>query len=85
MAAAVLVSAGCHHFRGSCNKPGIYTQAQTLPPLKIPSGLQAPDTTQALKIPDLNEPAPPPRKRSDPCLDSPPPYAVPKPAPVPSA
>jgi len=47
--------------------------------------LQAPDTSQALRVPDLNEPAPPPRKKGDPCLDAPPPYSIPKPAPEPAA
>jgi hypothetical protein len=40
--------------------------------------LSAPDTHAALRIPDLNEPPPPPRSRTDPCLDTPPSYVVPK-------
>jgi uncharacterized lipoprotein len=81
----VLVSlSGCglFHRRGhesnTCNDPQHYANAQSIPPLKTPVGLSAPDTRAALKIPDLNEPPPPPRTRKDPCLDTPPPYVVPK-------
>ena len=48
---------------------------------KFPPGLDVPDTTNALKMPDLKEPAPPPRKGKDPCLDEPPAYKVVKPTP----
>ncbi len=51
----------------------------SIPPLKIPPGLEAPDTTNALHLPQLNEPAPPPRTGQQPCLDEPPPYKVAKP------
>ena len=76
-----LLLAGCHMFSSSakeCNKPGAYVTAASIPPLKTPPGLDAPDTHAALKIPELNEPEPPPRGPKDPCLDAPPPYAVPK-------
>ena len=43
------------------------------------------DTGGGLKLPALNEPAPPPRTVHDPCLDSPPSYKVAKPAPAPQA
>ena len=86
----IVLLGGCHPLRalrgdGSCKKPGLYGEAQTVPPLKIPPGLQAPDTAQALRVPDLNQPAPPPRSKNDPCLDAPPSYSVPKPAPQPAA
>ena len=54
--------------------------AKNLAPLQIPPGLDTPDTTNALRIPKLNEPAPPPRTGRDPCLDEPPSYNTPKPA-----
>jgi hypothetical protein len=47
-----------------------------VPPLIIPSGLDAPDTTNALRLPTLNEPAPPRRSGKQPCLDEPPPFKV---------
>lgn len=70
---------------GACHKPQPYATAENGAPLKIPPGLKSPDTSQALRIPDLNEPEPPPPKKTDPCLDAPPPYATPKPAPQPAA
>jgi uncharacterized lipoprotein len=81
---------GCHFFHrhggpnNTCNDPQHYSNAQSIPPLKTPVGLNAPDTRAALKIPDLNEP-PQPRTRADPCLDSPPSFVVPKPVKPPQA
>ncbi len=79
-----LALAGCHSFRhlssgGACHKKQPYMNAGSVPPLKIPAGLEMPDTTNALRIPDLKEPAPPPRKGKDPCLDEPPAFKVAKP------
>ena len=71
----------CHHIKtakNSCNKPALYAKADSVPPIHVPAGIDRPDTHAALHIPQLNEPAPPPRKLSDPCLDVPPPYAVPR-------
>ena len=85
LAALCLLTVGCRAWRGSCHKPAAYQAAKTGAPLTIPPGLQSPDTSQALKIPQLNEPKPPPRQGSDPCLDAPPPFSTPKPAPEPSA
>ena len=87
----LLVSVGgCHTLNkkfteNACNKPQPYQEQKSDPPLKIPPGLAAPDTAGGLKIPALNEPAPPPRTVHDPCLDSPPSYKVAKPAPAPQA
>ncbi len=80
IALAALALAGCH--RGilkehACNKPQAYASAQSIPPLRVPPGIDAPDTHAALRIPALNEPAPPPRSVREPCLDEPPPYATP--------
>jgi hypothetical protein len=78
----LLSVAGCHtlHER-TCHKPKPYMGAQNAPLLVIPPGLDPPDTTNALRIPQLNEPAPPPRKGNEPCLDEPPPFNTPKPTP----
>jgi uncharacterized lipoprotein len=85
--AAVVALAGCHPIRAlksrelSCHVKQPYMAATSIAPLKIPQGLDTPDTTNALHIPPLNEPAPPPRKGREPCLDSPPQFkAPPKPA-----
>lgn len=82
--AALLGLAGCQHLRnigGSCHDVKPYMKAGSIAPLKIPPGLDAPDTASALRIPALNTPAPPLRKKTDPCLDEPPPFNVPKQAP----
>ena len=81
LGAALTLLGGCKSMRGisSCPHGEPYTKATTVAPLRIPAGADAPDTSQALKLPALNEPAPPPRGRKDPCLDQPPPYKVAKP------
>jgi uncharacterized lipoprotein len=80
-ALTLLLLGGCHSMGGpSCSHGEPYTKSTSVPPLRIPAGVDAPDTSQALKLPALNEPAPPQRGRKDPCLDQPPPYKVPKPA-----
>ncbi len=82
-AGAFLLLGGCKALRagGSCNKPQPYMAATSVPPLKIPAGLDTPETNNALKLPTLNEPPPPPRTKKDPCLDQPPSFKVSKPAP----
>ena len=84
LAAVVCVTSGCNPFRRSqadavCKGPVGYTDASSVPALKIPAGLESPDTRQALRIPDLGTPEPPPRKQSQGCLDEPPPYVIAKP------
>lgn len=73
--------AGCHtihrEFRAkSCNEPQAYQQARSIAPLKVPVGVDPPDTRTTLQIPQLDVPAPPPRKPTDPCLDEPPAFAA---------
>jgi hypothetical protein len=57
-----------------CNKPQVYEQAGSSPPLRIPAGLDALNTRGALRIPELREPEAP-RKLTDACLDEPPKYS----------
>jgi uncharacterized lipoprotein len=81
---AAVALGGCKVIRStasSCHKTQPYMAASSVAPLKIPPGLDVPDTTNALHIPDLKEPAPPPRKGREPCLDEPPPFKVSKPVP----
>jgi uncharacterized lipoprotein len=79
----------CHLFRGAtakaCHSPQPYQKAASVPPLKVPTGLDAPDTTNALRLPALNDPSPPPRSGKQPCLDEPPPFKVTQPAKTPQA
>ena len=83
------LAGGCHFLRSAeakaCHSPQPYQKAKTMPPLQIPAGLDAPDTTNALRLPTLNEPPPPPRKGAQPCLDEPPPFKVTQPAKTPQA
>ena len=79
IAAATLVS-GCHifsRFSPDCHRPQEYQRATQLAPLKVPAGLDTPNTQGALVIPTV-ELAPPPPGPHDACLDAPPRY---KPAP----
>ena len=84
LAAVVCLTSGCNPFRRShadsvCKGPEGYSNATSVPSLKIPAGLDSPDTRGALRVPDLNTPEPPPRKKSQGCLDEPPTYTVAKP------
>jgi len=84
--AALLALNGCHYFHSmSCHGGQPYQNAKSEPPLKIPPGLEAPDTTGALRLPRLSEPPPPARKGKDPCLDEPPPFKVQQPKAPPQA
>ena len=76
--AATLLSA-CHMFSrvADCHRPQEYQRAVQLPPLKVPAGLDTPNTQGALVIPTVDL-APPPRGPHEACLDAPPRY---KPAP----
>ena len=96
LAAALPVLAGCHSIPlhmpwhhgpriASCYEPQPYMSARGVPPLKIPEGLDSPDTGNALVIPALKGPAPPPPKPGQPCLDAPPSFHVPHPLPAPKA
>jgi hypothetical protein len=82
-----------HHGRtaASCHERPFAGNADSRPPLKIPEGLSAPDTRNAVKIPDLGAAARE-RPKTEPCLALPPkffakaPPAVPRPvAPAPPA
>ena len=83
LAPLLLACGGCHVLgANACHAPQPYMNAKSVPPLKIPPGLDSPETGSALRIPALNEPAPPPRKGRQPCLDAPPPFKVRQAAPA---
>jgi hypothetical protein len=76
LCASFILLPGCKRmFASNCSKPQAYADAQSLPPLRIPVGLDGPDTRAALKIPDLNEPEAP-RGPKDPCLVDPPAFTT---------
>jgi uncharacterized lipoprotein len=82
----VLLLPGCvlfHHGHRNdvgCRQAPFNGNAQTLPPLKAPPGLNAPSATTAVKIPTLDAQAAP-RPRTAPCLDFPPKYVPETPTP----
>jgi uncharacterized lipoprotein len=73
---------GCHTLHSlthSCGKDiDGYTKATSVPSIRVPLGMDPPDTKSGLAIPALNEPAPPPRGPNDPCLEEPPKFSEPK-------
>jgi uncharacterized lipoprotein len=79
IAASALMS-GCHLFsklNPDCHSKQDYQHALSAPPLKVPAGLDSPNTAGALVIPAITD-APPPPGPHDQCYDIPPRY---KPAP----
>jgi hypothetical protein len=57
----------------TCNAPPAYGNADSIPPLQTPVGLEAPDTRAGLKVPELSTPGRP-RTGAEGCLDDPPSY-----------
>lgn len=89
LAAVGLGLSGCHSlhsFARSCANDGdAYLKATSVPPIKVPLGIDPPDTHSALQVPVLNQPEPPLRGPKDPCLDAPPKFTEPKgPRPAPA-
>ncbi len=73
---AAALSSGCHLFSKltpDCHTPQEYQRAGQVAPLKVPPGLDSPNTKDALVIPTV-ELAPPPPGPKDACLDIPPRY-----------
>ncbi len=56
--------------------PRAYATAQEVPVLKMPAGLDGPDTREALQVPPLTEPEAP-RPEKGPCLEEPAPLVKP--------
>jgi uncharacterized lipoprotein len=79
-AAAGALLSGCHNpfhrLAADCHAPQEYQRARQVAPLRVPTGLDAPNVQSALVIPDVDPAAPTGGKGS--CLDAPPRY---KPAP----
>jgi uncharacterized lipoprotein len=76
-ALATSLLAGCKSGKVSCRQTNKdYVGAKEMPPLKAPPGLEAPDTRNALKVPDLSTPERV-RGRDEACLDMPPPFSTP--------
>lgn len=70
----LMVLAGCGVISPAydrCDKPAPYAGSPEAPPLVTPEGVNAPDTRNALKIPELTAPEKPLDGR---CVDIPPSY-----------
>jgi uncharacterized lipoprotein len=80
--AAALLTAGCHLRHSArvdeCLPVARYDQARSVPPLRAPEGLPAPNTKNALKMPDEVANAKP-HKPGSACLDAPPDFFSQKP------
>jgi len=72
---AAALSASCGLFRPdqSCHKTQDYESSGSIARLKVPAGLDVPDTRDALVVPPMDAPEAP-RSQSDGCLDEPPRY-----------
>lgn len=71
--AIVLPLAGCSvvpDAYSGCNETKAYQAAKEMEPLRVPAGMDLPDTRNALKIPVLKSPALP--LEAGTCLDHPP-------------
>ena len=80
LAAAGTLVSGCHLFsklNPDCHTRQEYQRAASAPPLRVPAGLDSPNTAGALVIPPVSD-VPPPPGRKEACYDVPPRY---KPAP----
>jgi len=74
--AAAALASGCHLFgklTPDCHTRQEYQRAGQVAPLKVPPGLDSPNTQGAMAIPALAL-APPPPGPKDTCLDVPPRY-----------
>jgi hypothetical protein len=81
---ALLISVTCalsgcqlfrHHRSQGCREPQVTSNIDSLPPLRVPAGLDPPDTRNGVRIPQLNEPERS-RAKTEPCLSEPPSYGT---------
>lgn len=72
--AVTLVMAGCgRRFAARCEDPALYSGSQEIPPVRVPGDLSVPTETDALRIPQSEQPgAVQPATGRGPCLESPP-------------
>jgi hypothetical protein len=82
VALAVLSLSACQMFRHSasvgCTEQQVTRNIDNQPQLRVPPGLDAPDTRNGVHIPALDEPERP-RAKTEPCLSMPPSYAATRP------
>jgi len=71
--AAALALGGCKSLSENCNAPQTYQTAGSVSGLKVPEGLQAPSTKNALQVPPSAQQYQA-RKVGQKCMDAPPQY-----------
>lgn len=74
--AMALVAAGCGAIAPAydrCDKPAPYANAEEAPPLVVPEGVEAPNTRNALRIPEITAVEKPLDGR---CVDTPPSFVT---------
>ena len=72
LTSATLSSCSWLHRHGDkCREPLVPSNLENRAPLRAAAGLDAPDTRNAIKVPELTEPERQ-RAKSDPCLSLPP-------------
>jgi len=73
----LIAASGCQFLRArtGCHADQPYLHARQLAPLRVPAGLDAPNTSASMVIPEVANDFPP-RGPKDPCLDEPPSYKV---------
>jgi uncharacterized lipoprotein len=74
-AGTLVLAAGCRS-PGTCRNSQAYAAAEEVPALKMPAGLDGPDTREAMQVPPLTEPEVP-RPAKGPCLEEPTPLVKP--------
>ncbi len=82
-----LLMGGCHVrtlLQPDCHRTQEYQRALQVAPLKVPEGLDSPNVSGALVIPEAGV-EPPPIGPKEACLDSPPRFKEPLPVKSPSA
>ncbi|MDE2295358.1 MAG: hypothetical protein KGL36_07870 [Gammaproteobacteria bacterium] len=72
IATVAALMAGCHLLRPRCGGLEDYRSAEVIAPLRVPDGMQTPDSKEALRIPPPAAGAPLASK--DRCLEKPPQY-----------
>jgi uncharacterized lipoprotein len=77
LVAVLLLQGSCSMVRrvtrsGKCREPAVPAAVEN-PALRVPAGMDLPDTRNAVRVPVLTEPEKP-RGKTDPCLSQPPSY-----------
>lgn len=73
------------HHRAGCTEKPFALNTESRPALKVPEGMSAPDTRNAVRVGDLSDHPERVRAKTEPCLAEPPPYFATPPKTAPTA